>query len=237
MTINIIADVAGRYDELMLLLKKMPEADLTVFLGDIPDRGKQTPQVIEYLMKAPKTEVLRGNHDQMMVNACRDRSCQDIWYWNGGDCTVESYGGIDFIPKEHVDWLATRPLYLDLPDLFLSHAPVRSLSPTHLPPRFSQDPRDVGTTEGNFIWNRYPSKQPLEKMTIHGHNSSYKEYKWGNGQLYSICLDHSRRDEIRGIHWNNEADWQLYCQEYLDAKNKEEERAKLWKDQKIDGDW
>lgn len=218
MAINIIADIAGRFDELQLLLKKLPEADLTVYLGDLPDRGTQSKQVIEFLMNAPKTEVLRGNHDQMMVNACREKWDIDIWYYNGGEATVESYGGaIELIPKEHVDWLATRPLYLDLPDVFLSHAPVRSLSPTHLPPRFSQEHKYVGTFEGNFIWNRYVSKQPLDKMTIHGHNSSYKEYKWGNGKLYTICLDNSTRSELRAIHWNGPEDFKVFEQEYVNG--------------------
>lgn len=228
-TLNIIADLAGRYNELMLLLKKLPPADLTVFLGDIPDRGKQTKQCIEYLMKAENTEVIRGNHDQMMINACRDNADIDIWYYNGGDATVDSYGGaIHLVPKEHIDWLASRPLFLDLPDVFLSHAPVRSLSPTHLPKRFSQDEKDVGTFEGNFIWNRYPSKQPLEKFTIHGHNSSYREIKWGNGEIYSICLDNCRNKELRAMHWPTK---EIFTQEYESEKSEEqkkfEEEAKL----------
>lgn len=211
-TINIIADIAGRFDELQELLKKMPEADFTVFLGDLCDRGPKSKQVIEFVMSRSHTESLRGNHEQLMVNACRGAG-SDIWLYNGGDDTCLSYGGIHNIPKEHVDWLASRPLYLDLPDLFLSHAPVESLE--NLPPRFSQAHEHVGTFEGNFIWNRYVSGKWLGKLTIHGHNSSYKEYRDSNGRLYTICLDHSRRGELRGIHWKNEADWQIYCQEYL----------------------
>jgi hypothetical protein len=222
MKLNIIADIAGRFDELQLLLKKMPEADLNVYLGDLPDRGKQSKQVIEFLMTAPKTQVIKGNHDQMMVDAWRTPETEsDIWIYNGGDCTIDSYGGeIRLIPKEHIDWLDSNPIYLEFEDLWLSHAPIHTLNKEHFPKSaFSRDFRDIGCHDHAFIWNRFPPKQPLGKFHIHGHNSSYKEYKWGNGQLYSICLDNSTRSELRGIHWNNEADWQIYCQEYINGKH------------------
>jgi len=35
MKINIIGDIAGRYDELMLLIEKMPKADLIISVGDL----------------------------------------------------------------------------------------------------------------------------------------------------------------------------------------------------------
>jgi len=88
----------------------------------------------------------------MMINACRDRQDIDIWYYNGGGATIDSYGGtIELVPKEHIDWLASRPVYIEFDDLFLSHAPVRSLSKTHLPNRFSQQYKDVGTFEGTLF--------------------------------------------------------------------------------------
>lgn len=46
-TINIIADVAGRFDELMELLGKMPAASLTLGVGDLVDRGPKSRQVID----------------------------------------------------------------------------------------------------------------------------------------------------------------------------------------------
>jgi len=44
-TINIIADLAGRYNELMLLLKKLPPADLTVFLETFQTEGNRQNNV------------------------------------------------------------------------------------------------------------------------------------------------------------------------------------------------
>jgi serine/threonine protein phosphatase 1 len=219
MSINVVADIAGRFDELLLLLKKMPEADLTVCLGDLPDRGSQSKQVIEYLMTAPKTLVIKGNHDQLMVDACRNRETDGVWTWNGGDKTIECYGGIDFIPEEHIKWLDSRPIYMEFPDLILSHAPIYHMDKDYFPKSaYSRDFKDIGCHDHAFIWNRFPPPQSLGKFHIHGHNSTYKEYS-SNGQIFAICLDNSARSELRGIHWNNKLDYQLYCQEYVNGKH------------------
>lgn len=210
--INIIADIAGRYDELMILLEMMPKADTVISLGDLPDRGSQTKQVIEYFMNTPNTEVIKGNHDQMMIDGCRDGYTGD-WMRNGGWATIESYGhAIEMIPKEHIDWLNARPLYFDFPDVFLSHAPITSLAKEYLPARFSQDPRVLNYP--GFLWNRnYPRKPlPNKKFSIHGHNSTYKEYKFGNGYVYSICLDNSANGFLNGMHWPTR---QVYSVAYL----------------------
>ena len=66
MKINIIGDIAGRYDELMLLLAKMPEADLIVSVGDMVDRGPKSKEVIEFFMTNPKAYAIYGNHESMM---------------------------------------------------------------------------------------------------------------------------------------------------------------------------
>ena len=59
MTYNIIGDIAGRFDELMLLLAKMPESDKVILLGDMVDRGSQSKQVIEWAMTNPNVIAIK----------------------------------------------------------------------------------------------------------------------------------------------------------------------------------
>lgn len=62
---NIIGDIAGNFKTLEALLKKMP-AGPVFSLGDMPDRGPRSKEVIEFL----KTQqVLLGNHEHMMIDA------------------------------------------------------------------------------------------------------------------------------------------------------------------------
>jgi len=215
-SINIISDIAGRFLELQLLLAKMPQADITIALGDLNDRGSLSKQVIEYFMTTPNTDAIKGNHDQFLVDGCRHGIISD-WMHNGGWATIESYGGfIELIPKAHVDWLNSRPLYFDFPDLFLSHAPVTSLNKEYIPARFSQDEHVLGCY--GFLWNRNYPRKPLKKFHIFGHNSRYKEYKDGSGKVYAICLDDSANRRLNGIHWISETDRQLYTVDYIETK-------------------
>ena len=72
MTYNIIGDIAGRFDELMLLLAKMPEADKVILVGDMVDRGPKSKEVIEWAMNNPNVIAIKGNHEDMMVDFCED---------------------------------------------------------------------------------------------------------------------------------------------------------------------
>ncbi|CAN5528962.1 metallophosphoesterase family protein [soil metagenome] len=109
-----IGDVHGQYWRLVELLAKLPlqDEDQIVFVGDYIDRGPASSEVIQLLIELkaarPNTIFLRGNHEQMMLDA---RSYKDryqytaLWFGNGGAETVDSYprgtGWIERVPSEH----------------------------------------------------------------------------------------------------------------------------------------
>ncbi len=132
----VIADIHGRYDLLQsayaLLAQEKP--GLIVHLGDYVDRGKASSQVIEFLMAGedslPSAEwrrvILKGNHEEMMVDALRRAHPPMIWASNGGTETLYSYGhprvrGLNdhdifpfnpgIVPPAHVDFLDALPLF------------------------------------------------------------------------------------------------------------------------------
>lgn len=217
MKINIIGDIAGRYDELMLLVDKMPEADLIVAVGDLVDRGPKSKEVIEWFMNNPKAVVVYGNHEDLMVNGIVH---QDMWLWmqNGGGATLRSYleegeeslDSID-VPVEHLQWLQTRPLWFQTDDLFVSHAPVTSLK--NIPEEF--DASQKGSQEGNFIWNRIEPSKPQAKYMIYGHNGRFKRHKWGDGTEFAMCVDNSHSGRLTGVHWPTK---EIFSQDFLDRE-------------------
>lgn len=135
-----------------------------------------------------------------------------IWMHNGGQTTLESYGGdIRLIPKEHIDYLKSRPLYFENEDLFVSHAPVSDFRriPKH---KHSRDP-DVLE---HFIWARSRPEQPYgNKLMIYGHNGRYSEttYIDGHGKLkkIAICVDNSHAKQVMGYHYPS---GKIYTQNY-----------------------
>jgi len=212
MKINVIGDIAGRYDELMLLLEKMPEADLILSVGDLVDRGPKSKQVIQWFMKQQKlgkAEAIYGNHEDMMVESCTGGNTRD-WLYNGGTFTLQSYlkkSETDpysaLIPKNHIDWLKKRPIYFQTDDLFVSHAPTTSLNSI---------PSSPQCHDFFFIWNRFIPRKPQSKYMIHGHNGLFQIYKDENGTDYGMCIDDSHKGVLTGLHWPTK---EIFTQTFL----------------------
>ena len=89
---DIVGDVHGCYDELVLLLGKLgyevadegsvpthPEGRKAVFLGDLVDRGPNVPGVLRVAMgmvEAGSALCVPGNHEKKLVRALRGRDVQ-----------------------------------------------------------------------------------------------------------------------------------------------------------------
>ena len=72
----IVGDIHGRRAQLAALLEALPrvaDSDTLVFLGDLIDRGSDAPGVVSDVMalsgeNPERVIVLRGNHEQMMLD-------------------------------------------------------------------------------------------------------------------------------------------------------------------------
>lgn len=169
---RIVADAAGR------------EGDkLIVMLGDYVDRGPQSAQVIEHLLKPPPAGFQRislcGNHDEFMLRFLEDPAKNIGWLGIGGKHTLLSYG-IDpaglltnpnaqdilerlqtAVPAEHIRFLEQLPVMLEGPGILFVHAGVRPEVP--LPDQ----------TDDDLMLIREPflSFGPgLPYLVVHGHS-------------------------------------------------------------------
>lgn len=190
-----IGDIAGQYDALQNLVAKLPSPNRIILLGDLVDRGPKSKEVIEWAMTTSNVEAVRGNHEDMFISYCDPawprKYNVELWInGNGGFATLKSYDQtywilnqeemIDIIPKQHIEYLKSLPLFIESDTWIASHAPWY--------PEYS---------ESDKLWHRSEPSFYIDKLQIHGHNSH-----WGlrvvkdNDRTVSICLDQSRSNKL-----------------------------------------
>jgi len=119
---------------------KVSQEDQVYFIGDYIDRGPGSRQVVDYLMEKQQEGYaftpLRGNHEEMLVEAWVNRTPDDfmLWMLNGAQETLMSYdidydrqvreAALDELPEAHVDFLRRMPYYIELEDYILVHAGI-----------------------------------------------------------------------------------------------------------------
>ena len=191
---NIIADIAGRFDELQELLKLMPPAEKVILVGDLMDRGPKSKDVIKWAMNTANVITLLGNHELMMIEASEGDPTDHLW--NGGKQTLKSYRvkhPSEYL-KSHINWMSKLPLYFRDEGLLVSHAPWYGELPTV---QSKLDPFHV-------TWNREEPEKIEGVFQIHGHNSKMKKYgDWG------MCIDDCFNNRLCGITWPNKEIFQV----------------------------
>jgi serine/threonine protein phosphatase 1 len=173
-----VPDLHGRYDLLTAAIDKISEhargaTAKMVTLGDYVDRGLNSRQVMEHLVNWSSHSLplvaLKGNHEAMMWECCRNLAEIDGWLKNGGDRTLASYGqrelnscGLSAIPAVHLDWITKLPsVYADQHRIFV-HAGVDPRRPLNQ------------QTDKILLWKRYPEgfqKGFGKHHVVHGHDA------------------------------------------------------------------
>ena len=191
--IYAVGDIHGRADLLDVMIglitsdiQKSGAAEAeVVFLGDYVDRGLQTKRVIDTLIaladNAPfKATMLRGNHDQYLLEFTRAPSTWTMWRRLGGAATMQSYGvsppgpeadqkELDAVAQElrhkigdrHLEFLKATELFRAIGDYVFVHAGVKPGVPLE-----RQEPRDLMGIRGEFL----DAADPMPgKLVIYGH--------------------------------------------------------------------
>jgi len=81
----LVGDLHGCHQRLMQALREQhfdPYRDLLVCVGDLIDRGPDSLHCLQLLQK-PWFKTVRGNHEQMAIDALRDGDAA-MWQLNGG---------------------------------------------------------------------------------------------------------------------------------------------------------
>ena len=88
----VVADVHGIYPLWRQVIDSLDETDTLYLLGDAADRGPDGWKIIKEALTDPRVVYIRGNHDQMLLDAWRSEWCDtQMWFWNGG---YETYNDV-----------------------------------------------------------------------------------------------------------------------------------------------
>ncbi len=162
-----IGDIHGCYCLLKQLLRKLPinwTKDKLIFLGDYIDRGDEVKMVIETIIELKskyKDHVicLMGNHEDMFLDYLKGLN-KILYLTLGGSHTINSYGGIQNIPKSHIDFIRSLELLFETEEYIFVHAGLRPYIPVE------QQSKD------DLIWIReafYESDYDWGKTIVFGH--------------------------------------------------------------------
>lgn len=138
MATYVIGDIHGRPLLVEQLIENVPwdlKNDKIVFLGDLIDRGSDAPGVVDIVMKLaesnPRVVVLRGNHEQMLLDCLDYGDLQWLIPENGGLATLSAYGfeleelkdvSDIKIPEDHVAFFRSLPFYHEDEQAIYVHA-------------------------------------------------------------------------------------------------------------------
>jgi hypothetical protein len=133
--LDVVGDVHGELDALRALLAHLgydahgrhPDDRHLVFVGDLCDRGHDSPGVIAFvkrLIDAGRALATLGNHE---VNLLRgDRKDGNDWFWSEGSARDRKYEPREHLPPhqrdEVIGFLRRLPLALERADLRVVHA-------------------------------------------------------------------------------------------------------------------
>jgi serine/threonine protein phosphatase 1 len=204
----VVGDVHGRraqLRQLLSMLPRQPARDRLVLLGDLIDRGEDVPgtvaDCVELLRQSPegRVRILRGNHEQMLLDFLDDGAPLWLHPAVGGQHTFEQYTGAalteelrswweeaqrrvrDAFPAEHVSFIRSLPLFDEDEHAFYVHAGLDG----------EKHPRE---TEARFLlFARNPDfyKHYYGKPCVFGHTPTPLLPLLGRLGRHGIYISHS----------------------------------------------
>ena len=208
MSTFVVGDVHGRRAQLRQLLSMLPRRaarDRLVLLGDLLDRGEDVPGTVADCLEllrsaeAGRVVILRGNHEQMLLDFLDQGAPLWLHPAVGGQHTFEQYTGCalteelrawweeaqrrvrDALPAEHVAFLRSLPLFDEDEHAFYVHAGLDG----------EKHPRD---TEARFLlFARNPDfyRHYYGKPCVFGHTPTPLLPLLGRLGRHGIYISHS----------------------------------------------
>ncbi len=130
--LDIIGDVHGEINALRLLLWHLgydqlgnhPDGRRLVFLGDLVDRGPDSPAVVELVMRlvdSGKAQCILGNHELNLIRG--ERKDGNDWFTHPEEPGEYPFKAVDEQQKPRfIEFLLDLPLVLERADLRVVHA-------------------------------------------------------------------------------------------------------------------
>lgn len=223
-----ISDIHGELElleELLIKVQYDATQDQLILLGDYIDRGPASCGVLNIVaeLQATGARVLLGNHEALMLKACRSGIPKAWNHWVslcGGDATLASYGYqaedfeealltntlpqyIQTLPKleEHLQLIETFEMYIELEDAIFVHGGV-------VPNVALADSEPL-----QLLWIReeFHTGYQGEKTVIFGHTPTYKLHQdptnynvyFGDNNIIGIDGGAVFGGQLHALEWPN----------------------------------
>lgn len=182
--IAVIGDIHGCYFTLVELYKKIIRRypNIPVYtVGDLVDRGNRSSDVFEFVI-TNNILFTPGNHDYMFFHFFKDPQSvfARSWFFNGNESTLESYSKKETEMFQHIELIKLAPLYLNLPDCFISHAGISNYYQKLLPPNYLDGLEILDTfirndlrSDRGILWTRDPLLN-IGKLQVVGHTTKHE---------------------------------------------------------------
>jgi serine/threonine protein phosphatase 1 len=163
-----IGDIHGCSRTLLKMLERigLQASDTLYCLGDYIDRGPDSKGVIDTILSLREQgfaiHTLRGNHEQLLLDAAESWMQSSRWLSNGGDATLKSFGirKLGELPPRYGQFFSDTVHYLVAGNYIFTHAGLNFKAP---------DPfRDLDA----MLWTRDQFIDPAKlsgKVLVHGH--------------------------------------------------------------------
>ncbi len=188
----IIGDVHGSYDALTRIISKVgfdEENDRLINIGDMMDRGA-APRKVFLFFKEKKEAMrdncilIRGNHEQMMLDSYHDSSNLPLWMSNGAEQTIRSFEDEGESVYDQAEWIQDNTVlyYLDEEGFQCVHADI-----------FNEDP--ALNEPDTLIWgrNNVTYGYYTGRLTIVGHTPLVCPIYLPGGGREPVCFEDGDR--------------------------------------------
>ena len=164
-----IGDIHGCFDGLRTLVEEkisLEKEDKLILLGDYIDRGFQSKDVLDYIMRLRHDGFdivpLLVNHEQLLIDAYENPRNLSNWTFNGGDTTFESFNieSLQDIDPGYIEFLKSLQYYYLFDNYIFVHA------------GFNDDIEDPFKDDWVMIWrcsDEYMNPVLKDRIIIHGH--------------------------------------------------------------------
>jgi len=187
-----ISDIHGENKQFKALLNKLNfrKKDKLYLLGDYIDRGPDGKEVLDTLFdliaNGYDVHCLRGNHEQLLLDARTDTYSEVVWLKNGGNTTLSSFltHQIDRIPDRYFQFIESLPYCFEHENYLLVHAGI------------DMSVEEPLANTNAMLWLR-DGKEKLDttwlngRVVVHGHTPMKQTYLSSKHNLLGplVCID------------------------------------------------
>ena len=136
--IAVIGDIHGCFHTLQELVERIKRnySGIKIYcVGDLVDRGSYSFESVDFIINEGIITT-SGNHDFMFYYSITepDNFIGKSWIFNGYEPTLASYSHKQDRLDEHLNFIISRPVFINLNDCFISHAGISAYFKKDLTP-------------------------------------------------------------------------------------------------------